>query len=356
MAENLKTLDINQFPKATEIKDDDTLLLIRPSANGKVKPMRIDGNLVPKASDLATKANVSDVLLAEDTAALVADAKRAAFEGEKTTLLAPTYYSNYDDPFSKNINLNEGELHIKIQFDPIHLSQYSGLTFMNLGIISVGISRESDNPKIQIGSYKTYTLNDQQLEFIVYKDGHVDYISGDYQANIGNVDQQFTLEGFYAEANKISYTCEVFQYNFVTMKMSRLDNDCGYVTSKDGNITASEITISGVQYNKPHKVITCINENGNYATGITATSDQLRLPNNTYIEIVHAGNGTEYKCITSVINDYSNSVYKIVDELPNIGDNSRNIYMVKKADSTDSNVKYDKYIYIKEDEAWEKIG
>ena len=57
MAENLKTFDINQFPKATEIKDDDTLLLIRPSANGKVKPMRVDGNLVPKASD---------VLLAED--------------------------------------------------------------------------------------------------------------------------------------------------------------------------------------------------------------------------------------------------------------------------------------------------
>ena len=53
MAENLKTLDINQFPKATEIKDDDTLLLIRPSANGKVKPMRVDGNLIPKVTDVA---------------------------------------------------------------------------------------------------------------------------------------------------------------------------------------------------------------------------------------------------------------------------------------------------------------
>lgn len=54
MAENLKTLDINQFPKATEIKDNDTLLIIRPSANGRVKPMRVDGNLVPKATDVAT--------------------------------------------------------------------------------------------------------------------------------------------------------------------------------------------------------------------------------------------------------------------------------------------------------------
>ena len=53
MAENLKTLDINQFPKATEIKDDDNLLLIRPNANGKVSPMRVDGNLIPKASDVA---------------------------------------------------------------------------------------------------------------------------------------------------------------------------------------------------------------------------------------------------------------------------------------------------------------
>ena len=53
MAENLKTLDINQFPKATEIKDDDTLLLIRPSANGKVKPMRVDGNLISKVTDVA---------------------------------------------------------------------------------------------------------------------------------------------------------------------------------------------------------------------------------------------------------------------------------------------------------------
>ena len=53
MTENLKTLDINQFPKATEIKDDDTLLLIRPSANGKVKPMRVDGNLIPKVTDVA---------------------------------------------------------------------------------------------------------------------------------------------------------------------------------------------------------------------------------------------------------------------------------------------------------------
>ena len=53
MTENLKTLDINQFPKATEIKDDDTLLLIRPSANGKVKPMRVDGNLISKVTDVA---------------------------------------------------------------------------------------------------------------------------------------------------------------------------------------------------------------------------------------------------------------------------------------------------------------
>ena len=53
MTENLKTLDINQFPKATEIKDNDTLLLIRPNANGKVKPMRIDGNLISKVTDVA---------------------------------------------------------------------------------------------------------------------------------------------------------------------------------------------------------------------------------------------------------------------------------------------------------------
>ena len=313
-------------------------------------------NIAVPADSKDTEFGTSDILLAKDTAALVADAKHTALKGETTTILAPTYYSNYDDPFNKNINLDEGELHIKIQFDHINLRRYSGIKFMNLGEISVGIYREYDNPKIQIGSWKTYTLNDQQLEFIVYKDGHVDYISGDYQANVGNVDQQFKLEGFYAETNKISYTCEVFQYNFLTMKMSRLDNDCGYVTSKDGNITASEITISGVQYNKPHNVITCIDENGIYATGITATSEQLRLPDNTYIKVINAGHSSEYKHISSVIDAYSNSIYKIVDELPNIGDNSRNIYMVKKTDSTDSNVKYDKYIYISEDSAWEKIG
>lgn len=30
--------------------------------------------------------------------------------------------------------------------------------------------------------------------------------------------------------------------------------------------------------------------------------------------------------------------------------------MIKKTDPTDSNVRYDKYIYIDEDSAWEKIG
>ena len=98
-------------------------------------------NIAVPADSKDTEFGTSDILLAKDTAALVADAKRAAFEGEKTTLLAPTYYSNYDDPFSKNINLDEGELHIKIQFDHIHLTRYSGCAFMNLGEISVGIFR-----------------------------------------------------------------------------------------------------------------------------------------------------------------------------------------------------------------------
>lgn len=313
-------------------------------------------NIAIPADSKDTEFGTSDILLAKDTATLVADAKHTALKGETTTILAPTYYSNYDNPFNKNINLDEGELHIKIQFDHIHLSPYGQIILMNLGKISVGIFREYGKPKMLIGSYSTYKLNNQQFEFIVYKDGHVDYISGDYQANIGNVNQQFKLEGFYAEANKTSYTCEVFQYNFLTMKTSRLDNDCGYITSEDGKITVSSITISGIQDNESRNVIYCTNENGNYVTGITAANNQLQLPGNTYIEIQNAGSNSEYKRIAPVIDAYSNSIYKIVDKLPHIGDNSRNIYMVKKADSTDSNVKYDKYIYIDEDSAWEKIG
>ena len=49
-------------------------------------------------------------------------------------------------------------------------------------------------------------------------------------------------------------------------------------------------------------------------------------------------------------------MYKIVSSLPTEDFDPRSIYMIKKTDPADSSIRYDKYIYIIEDEAWEKIG
>ena len=383
MAENLKTLDINQFPKATEIKDDDTLLLIRPSANGKVKPMRIDGNLIPNASDLDAKANKSDVLLAEDTAALVADAKRAAFEGEKTTLLVPTQVTS-DIKFEKDINLSDGELHIKVQFNlGTGMPNGSEWKLMQIGEMNVCIVQNGIkyDPQIQYiysdSATGIYPLYDRQFEIIVRKNGQARHMTGDlldptkYDV-IGYVyEQQFKLTGFDTLVGDRYYTCEVFQYNFSDLKMSQLDNDCGYIKlnedgflSFDDNIQASgsivtgdSIVIGNNTNDDPYPCITfCAEYDVSDSINISATNDSIYLPYNTYIR--YSGDDSDYDSVVSlseIASIHISPIYRIVNSLPPRS-SGKVIYMIKKTDPADPNVKYDKYIYIDEDSAWEKIG
>lgn len=376
MAENLKTLDINQFPKATEIKDDDNLLLIRPNANGKVSPMRVDGNLVPKASD---------VLLAEDTIALVADAKRAAFEGEKTTILAPTQVTS-DIKFEKDINLSDGELHIKVQFNlGTGMPNGSEWKLMQIGEMNVYIVQHgiNYNPQIQLcypdGNIEIYSLYADQFEIILRKDGSVRYMTGNavdpnnYDESGYGCAQQFKLIGFDTLAGSRYYTCEVFQYNFSYLKMSQLDNDCYYIKpdkdgilsvycsieSDDRILTHDSIAIGSNSHDDPYPCIVFYGDDINdpdYRVDISATDDSIYLPHNTYIR--YSGDDTDYNHVLSlseIASYHMSPIYSIVKSLPPRGD-SKTIYMIKKTDPTDPNVKYDKYIYIDEDSAWEKIG
>ena len=324
-------------------------------------------------ADLSTKANSSDVLLAKDTVALVADAKRTISDivsnGEKTIILAPTQINSTKLDFSKNININNGELHIKVHFNtfnniPSGLGYY--LMYINDSIPITVYNSSDGSPAIEVYTNERLIVNDQQFELIIYKTPtkhKLEYKSGDIQKFIGYYfDQDIQLRGFYAAANKFSYTCEIFQIDFLGIKASQLNNDCDYVMLNEyGELQTSKLSTSYIlfdnlpRYDK-HKTITFIDTHGSTIGSICTQDNALVLPENTD---VYTDTYNEHVRLYPVIKDYSESIYKIVDELPDTEyANLRNIYMIKKTNPTDSNVNYDKYICVSEDEvrSWEKIG
>lgn len=343
-------------------------------------------NIAIPADSKDTEFGTSDILLAKDTAALVADAKRAAFEGEKTTLLAPTQVTS-DIKFEKDINLSDGGLHIKVQFNNLGTGMPNGSEWklMQIGEMNVCIVQHGAtyNPQIQY-SYPDstpdiYPLHDGQLEIIVRKDGEIRHMTGDlldpndyYVIEYCVCEQQFKLTGFDTLVGDRYYTCEVFQYNFLDLKMSQLENDCDYIKLNEDGIlsidstietngrivTDDSIVIGNNRHGHPYPCITFCDDTYNAENGIniSATDDSIYFPYNTYI--CYSGDDTDYNHVLSlseIASYYMLPIYSIVESLPPRG-GSKVIYMIKKTDPTDPNVKYDKYIYIKEDSAWEKIG
>lgn len=138
--------------------------------------------------------------------------------------------------------------------------------------------------------------------------------------------------------------------------MSQLVNDCGYVAAdEDGYLEVDAVDTPYIRINNldSDDPTPCIHFGDIY---ISATDNKIYLPYNTYIR--YSGNDLDYNKVISlpdIARDYISPIYRIVKSLPPRGD-SKVIYMIKKTDPTDPNVKYDKYIYIKEDSAWEKIG
>lgn len=381
MAENLKTLDINQFPKATEIKDDDTLLLIRPSANGKVKPMRVDGNLVPNAADLATKANASDVLLAEDTAALVADAKRDIIEGKKITVLTSTQVTS-DFKFNKDINLDEGELHIKVHVDTSGNYSYveGDFKFCKDGIIGFFHNKQEKMicMTVNLGAYNvSEDIVDNQFEIIIRRDLYINYTTGGINKTLDNIKANLPIQisNDYV-SNEARFSLEIFQIQ--RLKTSQLDDDCGYV-KLEGDITNinSILQTKTIQfqyteddYNNDRTYDAVVlhsimpHSGGAYYDNVIAkrkggyiflSKDAIKIyKGNLYGPIPYDDDNSI--SLNDIISICEKPIYKIVNSLPTSDIDSRNIYMIKKTNPTDPNIKYDKYIYISEDSAWEKIG
>lgn len=50
MANELTTIDVTQLPVATEVKGNDTLLLVRPNGDGTNTPMRVAGSALPSST------------------------------------------------------------------------------------------------------------------------------------------------------------------------------------------------------------------------------------------------------------------------------------------------------------------
>lgn len=51
MEEKLQSIDITQLPKASEVKSDDIMLLVRKNADGTVTPMKVDGSVLPSGGN-----------------------------------------------------------------------------------------------------------------------------------------------------------------------------------------------------------------------------------------------------------------------------------------------------------------
>lgn len=302
-------------------------------------------NIAVPADSKDTEFGTSDILLAKDTAALVADVKRTALEGEKTTIFAPTHVDS-NIKFEKNVNLADGCLYIKINFDKLINLRYGDYAeLMYIDNYDVTLEHNGVNGlMIHIYSHGNshggyyFNINDQQFEITIYKDGRIECVSDAQQRIVGKVDQQFKLCGFNTIANKCTYTCEVFQHNFLDVKMSQLDNDCNYIRAlKDGSLRINKI-IFGY---------------GDERTKQIEYNGSLCLPLDTiFVGDDNTGYALDY--LFEYINNYN--LYKIVSSLPTADFDPRSIYMIKKTDPADSSVRYDKYIYIIEDSAWEKIG
>ena len=302
-------------------------------------------NIAVPADSKDTEFGTSDILLAKDTAALVADVKRTALEGEKTIIFAPTHVDS-NIKFEKNVNLADGCLYIKINFDKlINLRYGDQVELMDISNYEVWLEHNGVSGLLihiyyhgdSHGGYH-FNINDQQFEITIYKDGRIECVSDAYQRTVGKVNQQFKLSGFNTIANKCTYTCEVFQHNFSDVKMSQLDNDCNYIRAlKDGSLRINKI-IFGY---------------GNENQKTIEYRGSLVLPRNT-VFVDDDGNGVDLDGLAWYIQTLN--LYKIVSSLPTEDFDPRSIYMIKKTDPADSSIRYDKYIYIIEDGAWEKIG
>ena len=302
-------------------------------------------NIAVPADSKDTEFGTSDILLAKDTAALVADVKRTALEGEKTTILAPTRVDS-NIKFEKNVNLADGCLYIKINFDKlINLRYGNEVELMDISNYEVWLEHNGvSGLQIHIYQYGDshsgyyFNIKDQQFEITIYKDGRIECVSDAYQRTVGKVNQQFKLSGFNTIANKCTYTCEVFQHNFSDVKMSQLDNDCNYIRAlKDGSLRINKIIFGYGDENQK-----TIEYRGS-----------LVLPRKT-VFVDDDGNGVDLEGLSWYIQTLN--LYKIVSSLPTEDFDPRSIYMIKKTDPADSSIRYDKYIYIIEDGAWEKIG
>ena len=321
-------------------------------------------NIAVPADSKDTKFGTSDIMLAKDTAALIADAKRTALEGEKTTLLAPTYIDS-DIKFEKDINLDNGELHIKLNFDRIDIPDGVYIDIMSINEILVGLTFDSWSQKPYI-TFRTSddvdyeaAVFDKQCEIIVCNNMMMKYTSRNRTNTVySNIDTRlFKLSCINDAPDKISYICEVFSAQFQTTKTSQLVNDCRYVAAdEDGylevdTVGASRFYINNLDSDDPSP---CIVFGGNI--DISATDNEIYFPYNTYIR--YSGDDTNYNRVLSlsdIASYYTLPIYRIIKSLPPRG-SGKIIYMIKKTNPTDPNVKYDKYIYIDEDSAWEKIG
>lgn len=51
MEDKLQSIDITQLPKASEVKSNDIMLLVRKNADGTVTPMKVDGSVLPSGGN-----------------------------------------------------------------------------------------------------------------------------------------------------------------------------------------------------------------------------------------------------------------------------------------------------------------
>lgn len=109
----------------------------------------VDLSTKANVSDLATKANKSDVLLAEDTVALVADAKNTAMEGKKTTILASTHVDSKIE-FTKDVNLADGELHIKVNIDHIDIPENTFVHIIDISEFHVYVRTRNNTDDLYV--------------------------------------------------------------------------------------------------------------------------------------------------------------------------------------------------------------
>lgn len=146
MVEKLQSIDITQLPKASEVKSNDIMLLVRKNADGTVTPMKVDGSVLPSGGNggTSTRKKIKERYVlgrAIKPFSCQMGNERNWYVYSCWTNVIPI---NFKDIITSDIYHGEKDFLLKVYFKSIYGDDYGVFAYHNLCHIS-GNDRDVDD-------------------------------------------------------------------------------------------------------------------------------------------------------------------------------------------------------------------